>query len=259
MASGRLLCFILGCVVFVCPSGLFVPCTALGDDDPIPREILQNRAVGRWSKAHKQLEEFLARHPKHVEAWVHLGAVNEDLSRFGAARDCYETALRLDPGSAVARRNLEQLDAAKSINIPVRPPVTARHAIREQGLRALKSGRPAEALKSFRVLHGLAPLHPGPRLLQALAWERLGEHDRALREYRRLVRAFPYFAEARVNLIILLAKLRKYDEARRVAVASVDRHPDDRRIRYLAQSLRWRGSPKTRDDGVLSAREDWAR
>lgn len=81
----------------------------------------------------KLLKDAVAKDPKNVNAWISLGNMMMDTSRFSEAADAYEKALALDPG-----------------NVDVRV---------DMGTCYRNAGNPDMAVKAFRKALELNPQH----------------------------------------------------------------------------------------------------
>lgn len=195
------------------------------------------RIAGKNRRAAQVFQRFLETRPDHAGAWTHLGAALEDLGKRRNAERAYERALDIEPTSASARRNLENLRAARTIQRADDEPNAAWQILVAQGAAALDEGRYGDALEVFRVAAGLAPGDPRPWLYSALAHEGRGRRREAERVYRRIIERFPSYAPARVNLVLLLLEDKHRDSASRVVREALERLPDDPSLRYLAGFL----------------------
>lgn len=191
-------------------------------------------------KNRQALEAFtkaLAVSPRHVTALIHMGATLEDLGRWKDAEQAYRRALEADPDNVSAKRNLEQLEAARNMNVPVKAPTGLERVLTTKGLQALEQGEFDEALRCFQLLQGFFPDDPRPVLSAAAAWEQRGNSPEAEDLYRAMSKAFPNYAPARVNLVILLIRTGQREKAASEARAALETLPDDERIRFLARML----------------------
>jgi protein O-GlcNAc transferase len=179
----------------------------------------------------------LAVSPAHATALVHMGATLEDLGKWKDAEQAYRRALEADPDNVSAKRNLEQLEAFRNMNLPVKGPTALEKVLTTKGLQALEQGEFDEALRCFQLLQGFFPDDPRPVLSAAATWEQSGNSSEAEVLYRRMSKAFPNYAPARVNLVILLIKAGQREKAVNEARAALETLPDDERIRFLARML----------------------
>jgi hypothetical protein len=65
----------------------------------------------RWDEAVQENRAILALFPKDVDAHNRLGKALTELGRYAEGRDAYRRALELDPNNAIARKNLQRLEA----------------------------------------------------------------------------------------------------------------------------------------------------
>ena len=72
----------------------------------VPAAELNKRILERRAEVRKAYEEFIARHPKHVDARLAFGGFLNDLHDEEEAQAQWEKALALDPKSAPAYNNL---------------------------------------------------------------------------------------------------------------------------------------------------------
>ncbi len=70
--------------------------------------------AGRLRDAERQFRAVIAAHPRYLASYNNLAAVLERLDQRPQAIQILERALRIDPGFAPARRNLERLKKAES-------------------------------------------------------------------------------------------------------------------------------------------------
>src|SRR5688572_23278064 len=63
------------------------------------------QAEGRLHEAEILLRRVLASHPRHAAAWLQLGTVLHEQSRFDEAIRCYRSSIDVAPGSAAAHNN----------------------------------------------------------------------------------------------------------------------------------------------------------
>jgi len=64
---------------------------------------------GRWSDAVTANRNILDLFPSDAEAYNRLGKAYTELARYAEARDAYNHALQIDPGNAIAEKNLQRL------------------------------------------------------------------------------------------------------------------------------------------------------
>jgi len=206
-------------------------------ENPEFKEGIALRVRGKNSLSVDAFNRAIAASPRHSEALVQKGAALEDMGKLKEAETCYRRALHLDPANASAGRNLDQLVASRNINIPVKAPCRSVEILMRKGLQALESGQFDKALRTFEVLAGLLPRDPRPDLYSALTWERSGRRKTAQAVYRKMIRVFPLYSPARVNLVLSLLESGDRDGAVKEARAALARVPADPRVRCLARLL----------------------
>ena len=117
----------------------------------------------------KLLKEALAKDPKNVNAWITLGNVMMDTSRFSEAIDAYEKALTLDPKNIDLRvdlgtcyRNIGKPDiAAKEYRKALELNPQHLHAHINLGIvLAYDLKNTAQAVKEFETALAIAPNAP---------------------------------------------------------------------------------------------------
>lgn len=223
----------LSCIVFL----LLCRFTAAADDPPEFKRGVALRSERRDSEAIDAFKRVLAVYPDHIEALVHMGASFEDLGDLKAAERAYRMALGRDPNNAGARRNLDQLLAARDIQSTAPGPKATEELLINMGLSSLERNEFDAALATFRLLRGFSPDDPRPLFYTALVWERRGDADRARAAYQQAVQAFPGYAPLRVNFVVFLIEKGDRKAATLQAHAAAEAIPGDPRVRYLARLL----------------------
>ena len=193
------------------------------------------RSEGKHREALEAFQGVLLSSPSHVEALVQMGAILEDLGKLQEATKCYRSALKIKGSHAAARRNLEQLEAARVLNDPPKTVSPARESLIQLGLRAMEMHDPQRALGFFRVSRGVLDRDPRPLFYSAIALERQGKKHQAIALYEQTVTAFPDFAPAWTNLIVALVRSSEPAEAVTKSQDARRAVPDDRRIQWLAE------------------------
>jgi cytochrome c-type biogenesis protein CcmH/NrfG len=123
----------------------------------------------------KLLREALAKDPKNVNAWISLGNMMMDSSRFSEAIDAYEKALAIDPGNVDVRvdmgtcyRNTGKPDlAVKEYRKALEVNPQHMHALKNLGIvyaYDLKDSK--EAVKAFEKALAVAPNDPDAERLK---------------------------------------------------------------------------------------------
>ena len=142
-----------------------------------------------YDRALAQLARAVELYPGYTIAWVLRGNAFLTSGDIGAAVDCYESALRIEPGHAHATNNL-----------------------RVAAAQAREQGRPELSAKALAVLEKHQPKNPDALYARAVAQEAAGEFDTALSLLQEAVRADPKNYRA-YNKIAQLLGNRKNDQA----------------------------------------------
>lgn len=72
-------------------------------------QAIQLAMQSRWEEAAAANRAIIALFPSDVDAYNRLGKALAELGRYGKAREAYGKAQELEPGNAIARKNLERL------------------------------------------------------------------------------------------------------------------------------------------------------
>ncbi len=97
------------------------------------------------------------------------------------------------------------------------------------GLELYRAGREAEALPHFREAVRLSPTSVGARVNLAAALSRSGDFEAAVEQLREVVHLRPEDAAAQANLASMLLRAGHTEEAHNLAIAALQRAPDERR------------------------------
>jgi len=124
----------------------------------------------------KLLEEAVQKDPKNGEAWVKLGNIYMDTSRFNEAVDSYQKALEIDPknvdarvGMGICYRNIHKSDmAVKEFRKAIE--IDSSHINAHKNLAIVLEydlNDPAGAIKEFETALQLAPNAPDAARIRA--------------------------------------------------------------------------------------------
>jgi tetratricopeptide (TPR) repeat protein len=132
-----------------------------------PRLMTAAAAMGenRIPAAETLLREHLKQHPTDVVAIRMLAEIAARLSRYKSAEDLLTRCVELAPGFHAARHNL--------------------------ALVLHRQNKPVPALRELEPLLAVDPRNPGYRNLHAAILGRIGEFDRALEVYSKLLEEYP--------------------------------------------------------------------
>jgi tetratricopeptide (TPR) repeat protein len=156
---------------------------------PLVNASLVYNIVGRNDKAESSLRKALEIEPDSLAAHLNLGMLLGELGRPGDAEQAFRTALKIDPECAAAAYNLGVIVAERDINEAVRLCRTASR---------VRADRPKYAFAVAFYLH------------------RGGDDEAAIRELRRMLTAYPGYADSYVLLGSLLIERGRTAEAREV-------------------------------------------
>jgi Tetratricopeptide repeat len=78
-------------------------------------QAIQLALQSRWEEAAAINRSIISVFPSDVDAYNRLGKALMEMGESEEARQAYEKTLALEPGNSIARKNLERLDARKSI------------------------------------------------------------------------------------------------------------------------------------------------
>ena len=123
----------------------------------------------------KLLKEAVAKDPNNVNAWINLGNMMMDTSRFSEAADAYEKALAIDPKNVDVRvdmgtcyRNIGKPDlAVKEYRKALEVNPQHLHALKNMGIVYAYDLRDSkEAVKAFEKALAVAPNDPDAERLK---------------------------------------------------------------------------------------------
>ncbi len=118
-------------------------------------------------------------------------------------------------------------DAEKAFGEATRAPGAGARAWSGLGLAQIRSGEVAEALASFEQALALDPNNVDYAFLRAHALQTGGRHEEALAAYQKIEKEHPGRPEVETQIIELLESAGKTEDARRLALESADRSPDN--------------------------------
>lgn len=144
-------------------------------------------SAGRPQRAEQAYLEALRLEPRQAEAWNSLGVLHAGLGRLEAARGDFERALAADPAHATAANNLgnvlRELGRAEEAAAAYRRATGLAPTYPDpwNGLAVLEiaRGNPAAALPLLARALELAPMQHEALFNRAIAYQMLGERERA--------------------------------------------------------------------------------
>lgn len=81
-------------------------------------QAIQLALQSKWPEAAAANRTIISMFPSDVDAFNRLGKALTEMGEYEDARHAYERALDLEPGNAIARKNIERIDALKSPEAP---------------------------------------------------------------------------------------------------------------------------------------------
>ena len=209
------------------------------------RDLLPIDAARAWQQAEQDFRSAYAAIANRPEAHLALAGFELSQNNVAAAIGHYETALRIEPRAATARVNLADAlrttgdeargEALLREGLALDPGNAAlRHAL---GLSLVRGGRPGEALVELRKAAELAPENPRFAYVLAIALNSLGEPQEALQVMRAAHSEFGRDFEIAMALATLLRDGGEAEAALEIARELAQRHPENRSVSALLQSL----------------------
>ena len=214
--------------------------TYAGLSDLLPLE--DARAYGAAAAEFRSAYEYQASRP---DALIALATFASAEGNINEAVRAYEQALRIEPRAVTARANLA--DVYRSLGDEGRAEglllegleldennAALRHAL---GLSYVRSGRSEDALVELRRAAELAPDNPRFVYVLAIALNSLGQPEEALSLLRQGYTRFDGDFDIAMALATVLRDSGDREGALEVARALARRHPEDRNVAALLQSL----------------------
>ena len=175
---------------------------------------LEDVENGDHDSAVERLQSVVALSPDFYDAWIDLGGQYDALGEIGAAKATYEHATEVDPNGSVAHLNLGALYYQEG----------ERHAATENAIEAM--GSFVEARGSLRRAVELSPLSPDARFYLGATLYRLNLYDESESFLLSVFDMDPEHAQARLMLINVYARIRRYEDALEQATAFLDENDD---------------------------------
>jgi tetratricopeptide (TPR) repeat protein len=203
--------------------------------DDLLRMAREDIARSSLSSAEKTLEQALSINTRSAEAYHLLGCVYSKRGKFKKATVAFQNALHIDPffteaaialsslfndvgkyreGAAVFHQAKKHLDKLPPGHDPkINRTLAQRH--HELGLLYMRFERFAEANHEFNKALNLDPGNVTISLQIAKCLAKLGDRSAAIAFLKQLIAQNPRFAEARIQLGILLHSQQQVREAQR--------------------------------------------
>ncbi len=220
------------------------------------REIEERFAIGLraqarsdWKAAAGEFERIVALHPTEPQgstAHYDLAIAYANLQRNDDAARELRSSIALDSGFLAAMANLVSVDLARGDLREARSvadryvtlaPESAR-ALYSRGIVALRSGDAAIAREDFGKLLHANPSYAVGHYDLALAEERLGRYEAAVRELRSALSLAPTYARARFALGVVLLREGEHAEARNAFARATLDAAGDPALQNIAAAMR---------------------
>ncbi|MBI1188458.1 MAG: tetratricopeptide repeat protein [Alphaproteobacteria bacterium] len=215
---------------------------------------LIRRAQNRLPEAEQWLRSAIAAEPGDHEAHYNLGDLLHAAGSPDSAVDCFRTALRLSPQLDLARLGLVRALTALARGAEAERESRALLArkVTPEALRALggalnAQGRTKEALEAFEEALRFRPGYLGAQHDRALALQKLGRSEEALKVYAETEMAGVTAPELALSWAMALVDLGRLLDAEEVLERAVAKTPHHVRMQADLARLRWMrsGDPET--------------
>lgn len=210
-----------------------------------------------FDQAWTELLQGLAAFPDQAETHVERAILYDHLGEQSKAQEAYETALRLDPRSVIARNNLGILYArqAQQAFDQLRLAENSKQTVQIEKLRTLVAEKTAAAETQYRTA-----LEVQPNLLElrdnlARLYYSVGRLPEAEAEFRKMIAQAPDQAGPYFSLAQLLAEDEtRLPESAQLLEKAVHLAPQQARIRYnYGLALQKLGQAKQAEKELLTA------
>lgn len=221
---------------------------ASADKPPKAMHLLAliRRAQHRLMEAEQWLRSAIAAEPGDHEAHYNLGDLLQSGGFHDPAVDCFRAALRLSPSLDVARlgltRSLTALGRGAEAEREARALLARKvtpEALRALGGALKAQGRTKEALDAFEEALRFRPGYLGAQHDRALALQKLGRSEEALKVYAGTEMAGVTAPEIALSWAMALVDLGRIGEAEAVLERAVAKNPQNVRIQTDLARLRW--------------------
>lgn len=172
-------------------------------------------AQGDYTAAHRSLRQAQRLAPRSAAPWVKLGLLYEKQQQTQQALSAYRSALEREPEEPVAANNLAYYYISRGENLP-------------------------EALRLAQVAYRKLPRNANVRDTLAMAYQALGQPEKALPLLEQLTQEFPKEAQFHYHLALVYHRLNRLQAAQasaRRALELDDQFPEAAQCRALLQQI----------------------
>ena len=203
---------------------------------------------GDFARAEESYAAALELIPTSAPVLTEMGLVREFRGRPGAASEAYRKLMEVDPGNEWAGPRLRALRMGLG-RLPEARAEFARMGSREAapgvartkvGLAYYEVGNLDAAVTELSLALAERPDDHRVRFFLGLAYDRLGDAERAAAQFEGVPPDSDYFVDSRVQLASVHEGRERFAEAAAALRAALDRDPDRRKdlLRFLAEVYR---------------------
>jgi Flp pilus assembly protein TadD len=203
------------------------------------------RRLGDEKAALAEFEAAVKSDGKDPEAWYHLGLARKSAGDLAGAIGAFRQAVALKPDFEQARYNLgialrlagRREDAQKELTEvsglkDFRAKLAQSKLLIVRGVEALDQGRAREALPSFEQAAAETPTLVTAWHYLGLAYDRLGDRDKAVSAWRRALEIQPDYPQTHNALGLMRARAGDIQGAESEFRQTVSSDPDNAEARY---------------------------
>jgi predicted O-linked N-acetylglucosamine transferase (SPINDLY family) len=255
--------------IFQKPAAPRGPATPSPVPELVMAQVRQARAMqeaGRIDEAAAVYRAVLKAYPSQVDCLHYLGVCEQQRGHLDEAVGWLERAVASDPSQAAVHANLAAAllargQAAEALaradrGLALDPAMAGAQVHRAGALQLL--GRVHEALEAIDRAIALRPAQPRYRFRRAALLAAAGRLEEAREAFEAIVAARPREAAPLENLAAHLAFMGRDEEARAVLARAIALEPDVASHR-LRHAVTWLPLVRDDDDGLVEARERFAR
>ncbi|MCS0502373.1 tetratricopeptide repeat protein [Ancylobacter sp. GSK1Z-4-2] len=187
-------------------------------------------AAGRKRDAGKRLEDALKIDPHTLRVVDAYGRWASRSGKKQLAIDTYEDFDKLSPNDPLVTREIDQLEAGKTLPALVTTPQAgAAEVLYGLGAALGRQGGEDLALIYLQLGHWLDPSHPLIEITLADLFESMKRNDDAIALYRSVPADSPFYTSAQIQLGLNLDAEGDHKDARKTLEAVATKNPKDQR------------------------------